>query len=128
MFAFTYGITQEKEMLFVDVKRNISRPHIKYPIVVEKLYCYRKFRLLSKPRLCYNTNRTERSLRSTLIQRCRGAQDVPCPLRTVRATFTARTLLMNTAKQDLRTALKLATRGGYAKLKNEIEIFLRLLE
>ena len=31
MFAFTYGITQETEMLFVDVKRNISRPHIKYP-------------------------------------------------------------------------------------------------
>ena len=31
------------------------------------------------------------------------------------------------AKQDLRTALKLTTRGGYVKLKNEIEIFLRLL-
>ena len=33
---FTYGITQEKEMLFVDVKRNISRPHIKYPNTEKK--------------------------------------------------------------------------------------------
>ena len=33
-----------------------------------KVYCHRKFRSLSKPRLCYNTNLIERSLRNVLTQ------------------------------------------------------------
>ena len=32
-------------------------------LINDSLYCHRKFRPLSKPRLCYNTNLLERSIR-----------------------------------------------------------------